>query len=213
MNKWNFLKRTENSTSDSQTNFTDIKDDSYNISEIEEEEVVDCSKLYVINVTSINKGKEKCDESLVKNNTDEPSTSKVHDRDRVIVEDSLTDSDDDNEVDSSDIIISRVVVEQVYEETDKFNKVMKETCPHYLESNFVVYPNFKCIDDVVFPNQVFVIFTLFHKLTKHAFIFIMINNVLHKHNSMSRITCLLVVRSRRPNFVSSIIIISILHNQ
>ena len=33
---------------------------------------------------------------------------------------------------------------------------MKEKGPHYLESNYVVYPNFKCTNDVVFPNQVFV---------------------------------------------------------
>ena len=65
------LKRTENQTSDSQTNFADIENDSDNISEIEEEEVVGYTKLYVINATSINKGKVKCDESLVKNYTDQ----------------------------------------------------------------------------------------------------------------------------------------------
>ena len=27
---------------------------------------------------------------------------------------------------------------------------------HYLKMNLVVCPNFKCIDNVVFPNQVFV---------------------------------------------------------
>ena len=43
------LKRTKNLTSDSQTNFADIEDDYDNISEIEEEEVVDCSQLSVIN--------------------------------------------------------------------------------------------------------------------------------------------------------------------
>ena len=31
-----------------------------------------------------------------------------------------------------------------------------EKGPHYLESNSVVYPNFKCTDDAVFPNQVFI---------------------------------------------------------
>ena len=66
--KLKILKRTENLTSDSQTNFAYIEDNSDNISEIGEEEAVDCSKLSVINVTSINMGKEKCDESLVKNN-------------------------------------------------------------------------------------------------------------------------------------------------
>ena len=33
---------------------------------------------------------------------------------------------------------------------------MKEKGAHYLKTNTVVYPNFKCTDDVIFPNQVFV---------------------------------------------------------
>lgn len=33
---------------------------------------------------------------------------------------------------------------------------MKEKGSHYLEANSVVYPNFKYIDNVIFPNQVFV---------------------------------------------------------
>ena len=33
---------------------------------------------------------------------------------------------------------------------------MKEKGSHYLEPNSMVYPNFKCSDNVVFPNQVFV---------------------------------------------------------
>ena len=33
---------------------------------------------------------------------------------------------------------------------------MKERGPYYLESNSVVHPNLKCIDDIVFTNQVFV---------------------------------------------------------
>ena len=33
---------------------------------------------------------------------------------------------------------------------------MKEKGAHYLETHSVVYPNFKCTDDVIFPNQVFI---------------------------------------------------------
>ena len=33
---------------------------------------------------------------------------------------------------------------------------MKEKGSHFLEPNTVVYPNFKCSVEVVFPNQVFV---------------------------------------------------------
>ena len=65
------LKRTENSTSDSQNNFADIEDDYHDMNEIEAEEVVDCSQLSVINVTYIAKGKEKCNDSLVKIDTDQ----------------------------------------------------------------------------------------------------------------------------------------------
>ena len=93
---------------------------------------------------------------MEKVNTDQPSTSKVHDYNRVIVEDSQTDSDNDEEEFPIKTTIPRVVVDQVYEEIEKFKKVMKEKAPHYLESNSVVYPNFKCTDDVVFTNYVFV---------------------------------------------------------
>ena len=44
----------------------------------------------------------------------------------------------------------------MYGETENFDKVMKEKGAHYLELHLVVYPNFKCSDDVIFPNQVFV---------------------------------------------------------
>ena len=47
----------------------------------------------VINVTSMAKGKEKCDDSMVKVDTTLPSTSKVHDLDHVTVEYSQTDSE------------------------------------------------------------------------------------------------------------------------
>ena len=63
------LKRTENSKSDSQSNFVDLEDNSDNISkiiEIEEEEVIDCSQLSIINVTSVVKGNEQCKNYEVK---------------------------------------------------------------------------------------------------------------------------------------------------
>ena len=70
-----------------------IKED---ISEIaKEKEVVDCSKLFVINVTSMTKGKEIYNDYVVKVHTDQPSTLKVHDLDQVTVEDCRTDSDDE----------------------------------------------------------------------------------------------------------------------
>ncbi|XP_052622678.1 uncharacterized protein LOC128127967 [Lactuca sativa] len=52
--------------------------------------------------------------------------------------------------------IPRIVVDQVFGDTQKFEKVTNEKGEHYLETNTVVYPNFKCTDDVIFPNQVFV---------------------------------------------------------
>ena len=93
---------------------------------------------------------------MVKNNTNLPSTSKFRNLDHVIVDDSQNDSDDDGEVESGNTTIPKVVVYQVYEESETFEKVMKEKPPHYLESNSVVYPYFKCIDSLVFTNQVFV---------------------------------------------------------
>ncbi|XP_023748037.1 uncharacterized protein LOC111896263 [Lactuca sativa] len=74
-----------------------------------EKEVIDCSQFSVINVISMTKGKEKfCD------------------LDHVTVEDSQTDSDDDNDVVPKETIISRVVVDQVFDETKKLDKILKE---------------------------------------------------------------------------------------
>ena len=50
----------------------------------------------------------------------------------------------------------RVVVNQVFDNTKEFDKILNEKGAHYLETNTVVYPNFKCTDDIIFPNQVFV---------------------------------------------------------
>ena len=58
------LKMMEKSTFDSQENFADIKDDYDNISEIEAKMSVDCSKLFVINVNLMAKGKEKYHDSM-----------------------------------------------------------------------------------------------------------------------------------------------------
>ena len=51
------LNMTENSTLGSQQNFVDIEDNSDNISEIEAVKCLDCSRLSVINVNSLAKGK------------------------------------------------------------------------------------------------------------------------------------------------------------
>ena len=109
-------KKIKNLTFDSHHNFVDIEDDSDNISGIEEEETVDCFQLFVINVTSMAKGKKICNDSLEKVNTDQPSTLKAHDYDHVEVKDHDSDSDED------ETTIPRVVVNQVYEETEKFKK-------------------------------------------------------------------------------------------
>lgn len=155
--QFKILKRTENSTSNSQNNFADIENDYDDMSEIEVEEVVSYSQLSVINVTSLVEGKEKCNDSLIKINTNQPSTSKFYDPHHVTIEDSQTGSDDDDDDDvSKETTIPQVVVDQVCEETEKFKKILKEKVSHYLETNNVAYPNFKCSDDVIFPNQVFV---------------------------------------------------------
>lgn len=165
------LKRTKHSKLDSQLNFADIDENSDNlseISEIEEEESIDCSQLSIINITSKAKGKEIVNDSMVKDDIGRPSTSKYFDFDYVEVRDSQTDSsdDEDDEIKTSNVCktkkkvstetsIPRVVVKQVYGETEKFDTVMNEKGAHYLETNTVVYPNFTCTDEVVFPNQVF----------------------------------------------------------
>ena len=118
----------------------------------------------VINIANSFKGKEKCEDLLIKIETDKPSTSKVCDMEYVEIHESQTD-DSDNEKENSKakpiqktkgIEIPRVVVDQVYLDTQEFEKILSEKGAHYLESNTVVYPIFKCTDDIVFPNQVFV---------------------------------------------------------
>ncbi|XP_023737287.1 uncharacterized protein LOC111885248 [Lactuca sativa] len=140
--KIKILKKNQNSTSDSQSNFADIGDD--NINEIKVEE-----------------GKEKCQDLNIKVNKDQSPTSNVFNPDHVTVEDSQTDNDDDDEVSKEtkdpnvlkETQIPRIAKDQVYKETKKFDKTMKEKSSHYLEPNYVVYPNFKCTDNVVFSNQ------------------------------------------------------------
>ena len=63
------MKRTEKSKSNSQSYFANIEDDYDDISEIKEEDVIDCPQLSDINVTSMAKGKEKCNDSKDKVDT------------------------------------------------------------------------------------------------------------------------------------------------
>ncbi|KAL7618630.1 hypothetical protein Lser_V15G03678 [Lactuca serriola] len=145
-----------------------VKVDEYDsdntISEISELEDVDCSQLTVVNVASNSKGKEKVKDLIVEYETDIPSTSKVGEMNFVDLKDCQTDDSDDEEVEkvskekvsSKEEEIPRIVVDQVYGDTQNFEEVMKEKGSHYLETNTVVFPNFKCTDDVIFPNQVFV---------------------------------------------------------
>ena len=44
----------------------------------------------------------------------------------------------------------------MFGDTKEFNEVLNDKGIHYLETNTGVYPNFTCTNDVVFPNQVFV---------------------------------------------------------
>ena len=104
---------TETSTLESQQNFAHIEDDSDNISEIEEEETVECSQLSFINVNSMPKANEICYDSMEKVNAVQPFTSKVHEYDHVVVEDCETDSDDDEVMNKTTVL--QVVFEQVYE--------------------------------------------------------------------------------------------------
>ncbi|XP_052623760.1 uncharacterized protein LOC111907064 [Lactuca sativa] len=138
------------------------------ISEIEEEEKIDYSKLSVINITSKVKGKEIVVDSIVKVDTNKPSTSQLFDFDDVEVRSSQTDdTDDDEEMKTSceckkeknvstETSPTRVFVEQVYGDSKEFHQVLNAKGAHYLETNTVVYPNFTCTDKTVFPNQVFV---------------------------------------------------------
>ncbi|XP_052622370.1 uncharacterized protein LOC128127731 [Lactuca sativa] len=126
--KIRILKKIENSTSNSESNFVDIENNSDNISEISDLEDVDFSQLSVINVANSFKGKDKCEDLLVKIDTDQPSTSKVCDMEFVEIHDSQTD-DSDNEEESTnsktnksskEVEIPRVVVDQVYMDLQEF---------------------------------------------------------------------------------------------
>ena len=90
---------------------------------------------------------------MSKVNSDQPSTSKVCDPlDHVVAEDYVSDEDDI----SNEKPITSVVVEQVFEESKEYKKVLKDKGKHYLESHSVVYPRFKDTYEVLFSNQVFV---------------------------------------------------------
>ena len=82
--------------------------------EIKEEETVDCSKLSLINVTSVVKGKEICHDSMEKVNNNQLSTSKVCDPfDQVIVEEYESDTDDvSNETPIPRVIVKKSIKKQ-----------------------------------------------------------------------------------------------------
>ena len=119
-------------------------------------------------MTSKSKGKEICDESMVDDDTDRPSTSNVCDIDHLSIKDSQTDSSDDESEDevsnnsetekhvSNKTINKQIVVDQVFTDTENFEKVLLKKSAHFVETNTVAYPNFKCSDDVVYHNQVFI---------------------------------------------------------
>ncbi|XP_052622721.1 uncharacterized protein LOC128128007 [Lactuca sativa] len=126
------LKKTENSISDSYSNFSDIDDNSDNISLISDIEDVDCCQLSIINVTSKSRGKEIFKNSNVKIDTDKPSTSKVFYSNFVDIRESQTDDSDD------------VNDDEVQQEPTSNNDSKENEIPQI------------CTDDVRFPNQVFV---------------------------------------------------------
>lgn len=83
-----------------------------------------------MNVNSMVKGKETHHDSMENVNNGKPSTSKVcNPLDRVVVEDYVSNEDD----------VSRVIVEQVYEESKEYTKMLKDKGQQYMESNSVVY--------------------------------------------------------------------------
>ena len=61
-------------------------------------------------------GKNSCHDSMVTVNSDQPSTSKVYDYEKAVVEDYDSDSDEDDDL--IEKTIPRVVFEYVYEETE-----------------------------------------------------------------------------------------------
>ncbi|XP_023733619.1 uncharacterized protein LOC111881461 [Lactuca sativa] len=123
-------------------NFDKVPDDRYKYGIVKIDECLDTNELVdilsVVNVVSTSKGKENLKDLKVEVETDKPSTSKVCDLDFVEIKDSqIDDSDDEKE----EIVLK---------------KKKSSKGAHFLETNTVVYPNFKCSDDVIFPNQVFV---------------------------------------------------------
>ena len=99
------------------------------------------------------KGKEKYHDSIAKVDNDQLYTSKVCDPlDRVIVKDYMSDEDDV----SNETPTPEVIVKLVYEESKEYTKVLRNKGQHFMESNSIVYPMFKCTDEVVLPNRVFI---------------------------------------------------------
>ena len=95
---------------------------------------------------------------IVKDDIEKPSTSQHCNFDNVEVESWKSDDTDENKEDVKDSqeIPPRVVVDQVFENTKEFDKILNDKGAHYLETNTVVYPNFICTDKTFFPNLVFV---------------------------------------------------------
>lgn len=76
-----------------------MKDDSDNIHEVEYEECVDCSKLSVISVTLLAKGKENVDSTMTLNNDFYSTTKDDGSQESVVVRD-ITNNTIDNDDDS-----------------------------------------------------------------------------------------------------------------
>ncbi|KAL7585209.1 hypothetical protein Lser_V15G45873 [Lactuca serriola] len=112
----------ENSTQSTQQNFADIEDDFDNISEIEEEECVDFSKLFVIKITSLAKSKEN-DDSKSKQNNDSSSTTKTDDSQESVIVEDITNNGSDNDDDSCEKEIPQVVEAQFYIQKGNGDKV------------------------------------------------------------------------------------------
>lgn len=99
-----------------QQNFSNIEDEYENISKIKEEECAYCSKMHVVNVSSLAKGKENANSTTTLNN-DSPSTTKACDskKEYVIVED-ITNNESNRDEESCEKEILRVVEAQVYDD-------------------------------------------------------------------------------------------------
>nr|KAJ0198423.1 hypothetical protein LSAT_V11C700376100 [Lactuca sativa] len=138
--------------------FDKIPDDRFAYGIVKIDEILNANELADVDDNSDNVSEISEIEEEEEDENDKPSTSQTCDFDNVEVESSKSDDTDEDEEEVKDSHESpqRVVVNQVFGDTKEFDKVLDDKGAHYLETNTVVYPNFPCTYNTVFPNQVFV---------------------------------------------------------